>query len=253
MNIMELKKREKNIPKVEIEFKLYQKYILAMSFSILLGVFCSLIVKVDKDNYNKNSIKYGIPFIRSYFFFFPLLLNFLFSAWLIFIYSSDLSIQSEYNKNIFKYIKRVKGGLMITNFIILMTFYLIFYQFFEVLHSKGIIRLSGHVLASMLSGAIVINVKYISDLFKAKVINTQLMNYFSFACLGLLLHNIYSIFWTAFIFHQRNESILALIISIVVLIIIPKLNFDKVIFNLFDFKIPVRKEKNMIYPKMMEK
>ena len=54
---MELKKREKNIPKVEIEFKLYQKYILAMSFSILLGVFCSLIVKVDKVNkiiYGKN-------------------------------------------------------------------------------------------------------------------------------------------------------------------------------------------------------
>ena len=250
---MEPKRRVKNIPKVEIEFKLYQKYVLAMSLSILLGVLCSLIVKVDKESYNKNSIKYGIPFIRSYFFLLPLLLNILFCAWLIFIYSSDLSIQSEYNKNIFKYIKRVKGGLMITNFIILLTFYLIFYQFFDVLYHKGIIRLSGHVLASILSGAILINVKYISDLFKSKAINTQLMNYFSYACLGLLLHNIYSIFWTSFIFHKRKESMFSLMISIIVLVIIPKLNLDKVIILLFDFRIPVRKEKNTIYPRVMEK
>lgn len=238
------------IPKVELSFKLYQQYLLLMSLSILSGTVGRIIIKIDKNSISKNRLLYGIPFIKNYFFLFPILFAILFFIWLVYIYLSNLSIQSTFSKNICKYLKKVKGGFICTNLMILIIFYIIFYLYFNVLYINNITRLSGHVLASILSGAILLNVKYVSDTFYYNSINTILMGYISVSCIVFLLHNVYCIFWTSLIFHKIPECIFSLIMSICVLVVIPHLNLDKLIISLFDFKLPVAKNKNIVYKKI---
>jgi hypothetical protein len=70
-----------------------------------------------------------------------------------------------------------------------------------------------------------------------------------------MLHNIYCIFWTAWVFHRIRETVISYIISFAIVLIINLLGLDRLILFLFDDRSYRRfkgKEQNRIYEKLQK-
>ena len=79
-------------------------------------------------------------------------------------------------------------------------------------------------------------------------INNYNLYYLIFVIKFLLWHNVYSLFWSAYLFHTIFEIVVAFIISIIFILFVHFINFDNLVIKLFEFDDGINKfEKNIIY------
>ena len=230
---------ELNKPKNEWIFinpSIYLIYCLLNGASIAFGCLFKLLFPMSRESIGKKSILTGIPIIRQYFFVLPIILNITFFIWIIYIYSN------EREKSFINYMKKRRSCFFFTNLLLLILFFIIYNNVFgEIFRLYGI-KLSGHILASILSGGMIVNLHYsyypIIEKYKySNIIYTTYINTF------LYYHNIYTIFWSAWIFHQVKELFISYFVSISFLVTIHSINIDELIWNLFDFQYPKKNPK----------
>lgn len=234
-----------DIPSFTYNLEINYIYWSSEGIALLLGfiVKMSFTLQLGKDLWIT-----GIPFLRHWFFLIPILMNILLGIWLVFIYFVSDILKRQFKSSIFNYLKHLRFGFFITNFVILFAFYFIYLMLFKPIYIHTGIRLSGHVLSSILSGCIVNNIYYVTRMFMRKNINTDFMRPFQFACLFLMGHNVYSNFWTAVSFHKPYEHFMAYLISIWYCIVIHYLNADRLILELLDFRgVQPNKKIDIIY------
>ena len=213
---------------------IYIMYCLLNGISLALGCFLKLIHPLNRDSFGKKSIITGIPIIRNYYFVFPMLLNSIYFIWFISKYYTNPSIRVKY-ENIFKYLKIYRGVFFFTNILFLIIFYVLYYLVVLSIYNNYGFKLSGYVIASVLSGGMIVNLHNIYESFiNNNNIDPNFNKYISYANTFLYYHSIYTIFWSAWIFHQVPELIFAFLISVIFLVFAHVINVDELFLNLID-------------------
>ena len=213
---------------------IYLMYCLLNGFSILLGCFMKLIYPISRDTIGKKSILTGIPLIRNNYFIGPIILNLVYFIWCIYNFYSSKIIKMSYQNSLMKYLKEIRGVFFFTNILLLMIFYALYYYVVIPTFHSFQFKLSGHVIASILSGGMIVNLHNIYEPFMKNAKNFN--NYIFYANMFLYYHSIYTIFWSSWIFHHIKELVFAYIISVFSLILAHSINIDELILNLIDFR-----------------
>ena len=214
---------------------IYLMYCLLNGFSILFGCFMKLIYPISRDTIGKKSILTGIPLIRNNYFIGPIILNLVYFIWSIYNFYSSKIIKMSYQNSLMKYLKEIRGVFFFTNILLLMIFYALYYYVVIPTFHSFQFKLSGHVIASILSGGMIVNLHNIYEPFM-KNTKKNFNNYIFYANMFLYYHSIYTIFWSSWIFHHIKELVFAYIISVFSLILAHSINIDELILNLIDFR-----------------
>ena len=225
---------------------IYLMYCLLNGFSLLLGCFMKLIYPISRESIGKKSILTGIPLIRNNYFVGPVILNLIYFIWCIYKFYSSKSIQANYQNSLMKYLKNIRGVFFFTNILLLMIFYALYYCLVLPIVSSYHFKISGHIIASILSGGMIVNLHNIYLPFMENNKDKNFNNYIFYANMFLYYHSIYTIFWSSWIFHNIKELVFAYIVSVFSLILAHSINIDELILNLIDFR-GLRKNPVLLY------
>jgi hypothetical protein len=231
---------------IYINPSIYLMYCLLNGFSILLGCFFKLVYPISRESIGKKSILTGIPIIRNNYFVGPFLLNLTYFIWSIYIFYKNPYIKAKYRNSVLNYLKHIRGAFFFTNIFLLMIFYALYYYITIPIFKSYGFKLSGHTIASILSGGMIVNLHNTYEPFSKLNLDNKFNNYISMINMFLYYHSIYTIFWSSWIFHTIQELVYAYIISISSLVMIHSVNIDELMLNLFDFSNP-RKNPVIIY------
>ena len=231
---------------IYINPSIYLMYCLLNGFSILLGCFFKLVYPISRESIGKKSILTGIPIIRNNYFVGPFLLNLTYFIWSIYIFYKNPYIKAKYRNSVLNYLKHIRGSYFFTNIFLLMIFYALYYYITIPTFKSYGFKLSGHTIASILSGGMIVNLHNTYEPFSKLNLDNKFNNYISMINMFLYYHSIYTIFWSSWIFHTIQELVYAYIISISSLVMIHSVNIDELMLNLFDFSNP-RKNPVIIY------
>ena len=231
---------------IYINPSIYLMYCLLNGFSILLGCFFKLVYPISRESIGKKSILTGIPIIRNNYFVGPFLLNLTYFIWSIYIFYKNPYIKAKYRNSVLNYLKHIRGSFFFTNIFLLMIFYALYYYITIPTFKSYGFKLSGHTIASILSGGMIVNLHNTYEPFSKLNLDNKFNNYISMINMLLYYHSIYTIFWSSWIFHTIQELVYAYIISISSLVMIHSVNIDELMLNLFDFSNP-RKNPVIIY------
>ena len=127
-----------------------------------------------------------------------------------------------------------------------MIFYVLYYLITLPLYKNYSFKLSGHVIASILSGGMIVNLHNTYEPFINRKIDLEFHKYISYVNMFLYYHSIYTIFWSSWIFHQVIELIFAYCISIMFLVFVHMMNIDELMLNLIDCN-PLRRNPILLY------
>ena len=231
---------------IYINPSIYLMYCLLNGFSILLGCFFKLVYPISRESIGKKSILTGIPIIRNNYFVGPFLLNVTYFIWSIYIFYKNPYIKAKYRNSVLNYLKHIRGAFFFTNIFLLVIFYSLYYYITIPIFKSYGFKLSGHTIASILSGGMIVNLHNTYEPFSKLNLDNKFNNYISMINMFLYYHSIYTIFWSSWIFHTIQELVYAYIISISSLVMIHSVNIDELMLNLFDFSNP-RKNPVIIY------
>ena len=222
---------------IYINPSIYLMYCLLNGFSILLGSFMKLIYPKSRDEIGKKSIITGIPLIRNNYFVGPIILNLSYFIWCIYIFYNNTSIRAKYQNSVLYYLKNIRGAYFFTNIFLMIIFYALYlYVTIPIYKSYGF-KLSGHVIASILSGGMIVNLHNTYEPFGAlnlRKFDIKFNKYIFLSNMFLYYHSIYTIFWSSWIFHNIKELVFAYIISVSSLILAHSVNVDELMLNLID-------------------
>ena len=231
---------------IYINPSIYLMYCLLNGFSILLGCFFKLVYPISRESIGKKSILTGIPIIRNNYFVGPFLLNLTYFIWSIYIFYKNPYIKAKYRNSVLNYLKHIRGAFFFTNIFLIVIFYSLYYYITIPIFKSYGFKLSGHTIASILSGGMIVNLHNTYEPFSKLNLDNKFNNYISMINMFLYYHSIYTIFWSSWIFHTIQELVYAYIISISSLVMIHSVNIDELMLNLFDFSNP-RKNPVIIY------
>ena len=226
--------------------KIYFHYWIYLGISMFFGAIMKIIYSLKREVIGKKSILTGIPILRTQFFLCPTLLNLVLFTYLIYLYNKS-SLKQIFNNSIIKYLKKIRFGYLITNIILFFYFFLIYNKVFIPVFKVSKFKISGHVFASILSGAMLIHLNITSKIFIDSNIEIYNMKIFSLISKFLLFHSVYVIFWSSWIFHNIIDLFLSFIFGTMSLSFIHFSNFDKLILTLIDTRIKTKKKNNFIY------
>lgn len=226
--------------------KIYFHYWIYLGISMFFGAIMKIIYSLKREVIGKKSILTGIPILRTQFFLCPTLLNLILFIYIIYLYNKS-SLKQNYNNSIIKFLKKIRCGFLITNLILFFYFFLIYHKVFIPVFKVSKFKISGHVFASILSGAMLIHLNITSKIFIDSNIEIYNMKIFSLISKFLLFHSVYVIFWSSWIFHNIIDLFLSFIFGTMSLSFIHFSNFDKLILTLIDTRIKTKKKKNFIY------
>lgn len=220
---------------VYVNPSIYFSYFLLNGIAIIIGTLCKLFYPISRQTIGKNSFLTGIPLLRRYFFLFPFSMNAVYFIWCIFHYLNNVSIRNKYDHDFIKYLKNIRCGFLFSNITLLIMFYVLYYRVYMPIYHLYGFRLSGHMLSSLLSGAMIVHLVFTYEPFIARNISLTFNYYFRLANIFLYFHSIYTIISTSWIFHTLTELILSFLISMIVIIIIHIVNVDCLMLNLIDW------------------
>jgi hypothetical protein len=220
--------------------RIYFIYCLFNGFSILAGSILKIFFPITRETIGKKSLLTGIPIIRNYYFVFPILLNLIYFIWCIYIFYKNQYIKNLNENSLFVFLKNIRGTFFFTNILLLLFCYILYYFVVLNIYRNYGFKLSGHIIASILSGGMVVNLHstYLPfiEFFKNGRNSNNFNNYIYYANTFLFYHSIYTVFWSAWIFHHVAELFFAYVISISFLFIAHVINVDELILNLIDIK-----------------
>jgi hypothetical protein len=229
----------------------FYEYCLRMAIVIILGSILKLVYSIDAKSIGKNSFLTGIIILRDYNLSFPIILNISLFIWMIVLYT-DPVIHSQMDHNIYRYLYKNRGGYIITNFVLMILFYIIYFQLYIPLWYEHEFRLSGHVLATLFAGSMLCNlINFCEDYVRVNIKKKSMEGIIKF-CKFLLYHNLYVIVWTVWVYHEAREAVFSFIISLFYTLIINYASLDRLVISLFydrnEYK-PKRYDRDIVFPK----
>ena len=166
--------------------------------------------------------------------------------WCIYIFYKNPSIKAQYKNSVLNYLKHIRGAFIFTDIFLLIIFYALYYYVTIPINKNYGFRLSGHTIASILSGGMIVNLHNTYEPFSKLKIDIKFNKYIFMINMFLYYHSIYTIFWSSWIFHNIKELVLAYIITVSSLVFAHSINIDELFLNLIDLYNP-RKNPVILY------
>ena len=214
---------------------IYIAYCLLNGISLSAGCFLKLLFPISRYSIGKKSILTGIPIIRNNYFALPVLLNLIYFIWCIYKYYKNTSIKVKYKNSLLEYLKHIRCAFFFTNVLLLIIFYVLYYLIVLPIYKVYGFKISGHTIASILSGGMIVNLHNTYEPFNALKMDPTFNKYIYYVNAFLYYHSIYTVFWSSWIFHQVPELIVGFTISVFSLVLSHVINIDEIILNLIDF------------------
>ena len=228
------------IPPQKVEWiyvnpSIYIAYCLLNGISLSAGCFLKLLFPISRYSIGKKSILTGIPIIRNNYFVLPVILNVIYFIWCIYKYYKNTSIKVKYKNSLLEYLKHIRCAFFFTNVLLLIIFYVLYYLIVLKIYKVYGFKISGHTIASILSGGMIVNLHNTYEPFNALKMDPTFNKYIYYVNAFLYYHSIYTVFWSSWIFHQVQELIAGFAISVFSLVVAHVINIDELILNLIDF------------------
>jgi hypothetical protein len=223
-------------------------YSLHLGIVIVLGCILKLIYTFDPNYFGKSSFVTGIPYLRDYILALPLILNISLFIWLLSLFTNN-EINKEMNRSITKYLYKNRACFIVTNLVLLLFFYIIYFQLYIPLWYEHQFKLSGHVLAILFSGSMLCNLIDFCEAYKLFNIKTKLMSGLVNVCKFLAYHNLYVAVWSVWVYHEAREAIISYILSLVYTLLLNYVSLDRLVISIFYDKKQycAAKEKDIVY------
>ena len=215
----------------EITFRPYLISYLFYDLIIIIGSISKYIFPLKSKDITKTSYLTGIPLFRNNFFLFPFIFTCICFFLIIIIYYCKIKIKEEYN-SLIHFFKTFNLGYIITNLFIFGYFFLIYNLVIQLIYEKIKFKISGHTFACLLSGEMLVNMMYIFLTFHKNKIYQLINKILIFVSIFLIIHNGYTLFWTSWVFHPVPEIVSSFFLSIISLVLIHYIEFDKLIIKL---------------------
>ena len=225
---------------------IYYYYWFFIGISAIFGQISKIIFKSNWKKFGKKSLITGIPFLRTQFFVFPVILNLIFFIWLIFIFKTNINLNNKYF-TLKNFLIKIRFGFLFSNILIFCLFFLIYNFVITPAFKKYHFRVSGHITCAIFSGALLNHLDLLcNNLYE---FNRNINNYLILVIKFLLWHNVYSLFWSAYLFHTIIEILIGYVISICFILFVHFINFDNLVYQLlFESNDEFNKfDKNIIY------
>ena len=239
---------EKTNNEIILNPSMYYFYWVMIGISAFFGEISKMIYKLNWKKFGKKSLITGIPFLRTQFFVFPVFLNLIFFFWLIFIFKSNPILTNKYF-TLKNFLSKIRFGFLFSNILIFCLFFLVYNFVFTPSFKKYHIRISGHITCAIFSGALLNHLDLLCNNLMTIEINNYNLYYLIFVIKFLLWHNVYSLFWSAYLFHTIFEILVGYVISICFILFVHFINFDNLVYQLlFESNDEFNKfDKNIIY------
>lgn len=198
----------------------------ALFYVSIFGLILKMLMPMDLKTFGKKSFITGIPFLRNTFFMSPFFLQ---------IALVVLTVGPFYNNKInekysfIKYIHKM-NFFYIPSFILKITiFYFIYNNLILAMNNHYYFKISGHFLAAVITSSMLINIRNVSDCFVNQEIKKKNFTILSRLCMIFIYHNLYTLIYTAWIYHSFSECVISLAIGAFYTLFIEAINFDQLV------------------------
>lgn len=140
----------------------------------------------------------------------------------------------------------MNGGFVFSNIFYILIFYLLYYKLYKPLFYHAEFKISGHVLSTLFSGSMIINVRYLSQQLYSRDISRKMMKIISNISTFLLFHNLYTAIWTVWVFHSLTEAFVSYLIGVFYIMVIYVIDLDRLIISIINPNVFPEKARNKI-------
>jgi len=222
-------------------------FLLTNSIVLLFGSFLQFTVPKDIKWIDKGSYITGIPFLRSWYLSVPAFISLGSMIYYILCFYNDKGCYEYFNKSLLKFLKKLDCFRFFTNVALFVLFYIIYFTLVQPINKKFNFKISGHVLATVISGSMLLNTLSVSEnMYNHKIGKPLINSLFYYICLFILAHNTYSIIYTAWIYHHIRESISAFIITSFYAFVVNFMKIDHLVLLTISPELPEEIEDNLI-------
>jgi hypothetical protein len=233
--------------KNETSFYKFNLFLIINLLVIILGIILQYTIPCDQKYFGSDSIISGIPLLRKWYLSIPFFLNCLVFIYYIIYFYNDKECYEYFNKSLLSFLKKFEGFKFFTNLSLFVFFYIIYHKFVHPIYKTYGFKISGHVTATLLSGSMLFNILSISENMHKHSVGKRNVNlFFYYLAAFIILHNAYSLIFTAWIYHHVRESALAFIIISLYLYIINFMRIDNIVLLALKPELPVMLEINSI-------
>lgn len=198
--------------------------IKAILFLIILGNLLKIVYPLSYSYFGKSSFITGIPFLRVNYLLPPMILQII-----LFIISfgpfNNKRINEKYT--ITKYFSKL-NFLNTASFILKIFIFYFVYKIYLIINTNFFIKFSGHILATLFSCSMIISTKNICNHFISNEIQQKNFKILAKFCDGFILHNLYCLVFTTWIYHSLIECLMGFVVGSFYLLIIDFINFDQI-------------------------
>ena len=232
--------------KNEISSYKYILFLFLNAVAIIFGIILQFLIPKDQNWLGKKSLITGIPLLRTWYLSIPFIFSIVIFIYYISFFYLNKDCNDHYN-NIFTYLKRLGGFRLFTNLAIFALFYIIYYKLVHPINKAYKFKLSGHVTATLTSGTMLFNIWSVSEnMYKFHIGKRSVNLAFYYICGFILIHNTYSIIFTAWIYHHIRESVMAFIITSFYLYIVNFMKVDNIVLLAIYPELPEDNDDNFI-------
>jgi hypothetical protein len=145
-----------------------------------------------------------------------------------------------------KYWRKMNAAFVFSNILYIIVFYLLYYKLYKPLFYHSEFKISGHVLSTLFSGSMIINVRYLSQQLFNRNICQPMMKVVANLSTFLLFHNLYTAIWTVWVFHSLTEVFISYLIGVFYILVIYVIDLDRLILSIINPEIFPEKNRNKI-------
>ena len=200
-------------------------------------------------NFTKHSNLTGIKIIRNNLFaipFFLTVVNFLVSFIVFNYYLKSKYKENMFNNSYLNFLRKFKFFHLFKNLLLTLFCYIIYSFLYLPIQNELQFRLSGHVLVTYFTSAIMINMSIIINEIINNKIATRTFKLFNYIIYFSVFHSGYCLIFTSSIFHFLSECVISLIISVIYINLLNFLPVNLVVRQLINPKLPKSKVENII-------
>lgn len=230
------------LKEISLNFNHFNRVTILTLISLIIGIFLKSIFT----EYTRYNFKYlvigGLPIFTKNHILISIIFNIIFLLNVFYLLikekrSIEKSHNNDLNFNLFKVLTNIRFSYIFKSIISLITF-LVLYNFLVIPIKDTLnFKISGHICSTMFANITIISKLNVSDHFLKYNIKYNIFNLYRKLAYALLLHNIWSLIFTMWLYHSIFECLTAYIISYVCTFIIFSFDIDYILIFILNPKL----------------
>lgn len=222
-----------------------KKNFFAAAIVILIASLMKIFIKIDRVAFvNYYTYLTGLPFLRNNTLVLPVIINIIAVIEIFLAFSKKKNELKDLRFDIF--ISKMKLAYSGTNIGLIIVFFMLYNQLYTPYFEYSAFRLSGHTLAILVKNTILINVMAVCMKFIELNMQRKHMVIINFCCRFLVFHGLYTLFWTALVYHTFTEMALSFVFAFFYIALVNALSLDNLVMTIINPRLHILKEKNVL-------